>query len=95
MTARTTGMMVTRSRWAVVFVSRAVAVTPPTSAPSSISLSSWRRSTTTFSASLESAAKFSVALIRTLPSRTAGAVGACPGAAGAPVMIGTPPSASR
>jgi hypothetical protein len=31
-TTRTTGMMTTRSRWAVVLVSSAVAVTPPTSA---------------------------------------------------------------
>ena len=56
MTPRTTGMMVTRSRWAVVFVSSAVAVTPPTSTPPSIFFSSWRSDTTAFSASAESAA---------------------------------------
>ena len=74
-------MMVTRSRWAVVLVSSAVAVTPPTSAPLSMVLSSLRSSTTTFSASLESAASFRVALIRTRPSRTAGSV-AAPGRRG-------------
>ncbi|CAA0293200.1 Uncharacterised protein [Klebsiella oxytoca] len=93
MTASTTGMMVTRSRCAVVFVSSAVAVTPPTSAFGSTPLTPSRSPSTAFSASLESAAKSRVALISTLPSRTAGAVGA-PGAAGSLETTGTPPSAS-
>lgn len=90
MTPSTTGMMVNRSRCAVVLVSRAVAVTPPTSAAGSSPFMLSRSATTAFSASFESAAKSRVALISTLPPRTAGAVGA----PGAPV-IGTLLSASR
>ena len=83
-------MMITRSRWAVVLVSSAVAVTPPTSAPASTVFTSSRSALTASSASMESAAKLRVALISTFPSRTAGSLGV----PGAPVM-GTLPSASR
>ncbi len=90
MTTNTMGMMTTRSRCAVVLVSSAVAVTPPTKASASASLTATRSDFTASSASIESAAEFNVALIRTLPSRTAGSAGV----PGAPV-IGTLPSASR
>ena len=77
-------MITRRSSVAVVLVSRASAVTPPTFAVESIEPTPLRSVVTTLSAAAESATTERVASTRTLPSTTfAGAAGA-PGAPGAP-----------